>query len=289
MLERNGMHEGAFAFRGGNDLPDGGVCRAGMLSNMPFERLVRSILNGEVGTMLATPFTKAGFLMVLAMLAMFAFAPIADASVVRIHFSGAAGSGYADLSLQPAGINDVVDPAKVPMAVTDASGIFNGAAITGVQALNHAPPPPGEVLPDSYSLFSIPGYGDHNGVSYDNLFYPGGSPLICFVDGTLVYPFSGGFLDLMGVMFMLDNGDFVDLWSFGVTAPGFFGPFWPGGLAYGMKVIQPTENGYEVLPYAPFATATVPEPGLFWPFAIAVLGLFAWRRSAETRAMRKIH
>src|SRR5579875_565763 len=248
LLERNGMHEGAFAFRGGNDLPDGGVCRAGMLSNMPFERLVRSILNGEVGTMLATPFTKAGFLMVLAMLAMFAFAPI-----------------------------------------TDASGIFNGAAITGVQALNHAPPPPGEVLPDSYSLFSIPGYGDHNGVSYDNLFYPGGSPLICFVDGTLVYPFSGGFLDLMGVMFMLDNGDFVDLWSFGVTAPGFFGPFWPGGLAYGMKVIQPTENGYEVLPYAPFATATVPEPGLFWPFAIAVLGLFAWRRSAETRAMRKIH
>ncbi|MGH8182870.1 MAG: hypothetical protein ACREPH_04335 [Rhodanobacteraceae bacterium] len=37
------------------------------------------------------------------------------------------------------------------------------------------------------------------------------------MDGTLEWNFSGGFLDLMGVMFTLDNGSFVDLWSFGLS------------------------------------------------------------------------
>lgn len=219
-----------------------------------------------------------------ALLAMVAFGSNANADVVRIHFSGAAGSGYADLTVGPAGAGDEVDPSHPPMAITGATGTFNGAAITGVQALNHATPPPGEVLPDSYSLFSIPGYGDHDGVSYNNLFYLGGSPLICLVDGTPVYPFSGGFLDLMGVMFALDNGNFVDLWSFGVVDPaaGVFPPF-VSGLTYGIKVIQPTADGYEVLPFAPFATASVPEPNFFWLFGAAVLGLFAWRRSRDLR------
>lgn len=227
--------------------------------------------------------TKARLLAGCALLAMVAFGSNANASVVRIHFGGAAGSGYADLTVGPAGADDVVDPSHPPMAITDATGAFSGAAITGVQPLNHATPPPGEVLPASYSLFSIPGYGDHDGVSYDNLFYPVGSPLICLIDGTPVYPFSGGFLDLMGVMFTLDNGNFVDLWSFGVTDPDFFGPGWPGGLTYGIKVIQPTNDGYEVLPFPPFATASVPEPDFFWLFGAAVLGFFAWRRSTELR------
>lgn len=218
-----------------------------------------------------------------ALLAMFVFGSNASADVVRINFGGAAGHGYADLTLQPAGPGDVVDPGKVPLAVTNASGTFNGSTITGVRAIDPAPPPPGEVLPGSYSLFSIPGYGDHDGVSYDNLFYPTSSPLICLVDGTLLYPFSGGFLDLMGVMFALDNGSFVDLWSFGVTEPGFFGPSWPGGLTYGLKVIQPNGDGYEVLGFPPFAHASVPEPDFFWLFGAALLGLFAWRRSVESR------
>lgn len=218
-----------------------------------------------------------------ALLAMFAFGSNASADVVRINFSGAAGHGYADLTLQPAAPGDVVDPGKVPQAITHASGRFNGATITGVRAIDPAPPPPGEVLPDSYSLFSIPEFGDHDGVSYSNLFYPTGSPLICLVDGTPLYPFSGGFLDIMGVMFALDNGDFVDLWSFGFTNPDFFFEGWPGGLWYGMRIIQPNGDGYEVLNLPPFAHASVPEPDFFWLFGAALLGLFAWRRSAERR------
>ncbi len=226
---------------------------------------------------------KTQVLIASALLALFAFGPKASATVVRIQFSGAMGSGYANLVLGGTDPADVVDASKPPLTITDASGFFNGATITGVRALNHATPPPGEVLPDSYSLFSIPGYGEHDGVSYNNLFYPDGSPLICLVDGTPVYPFSGGFLDLMGVMFALGNGNFVDLWSFGDTPAGFAGPSWKGGLLYGISVIQPTESGYEVLAGPPFASASasVPEPDFLWLFGAAVLGLFAWRRRAE--------
>lgn len=77
--------------------------------------------------------TKARLLAGCALLAMVAFGSNANASVVRIHFGGAAGSGYADLTVGPAGADDVVDPSHPPMAITDATGTFSGAAITGVQ------------------------------------------------------------------------------------------------------------------------------------------------------------
>lgn len=229
-------------------------------------------------------FIKGGVL-AATMLAMFAFGSSASASVVRIHFSGAVGSGTADLTLGGTDPHDVIDANKPPLTITGASGVFNGTTITGIQPVNHATPPPDERLPASYSLFSIPGYGDHDGVSYDNLFYPDGSPLTCLINGAPAYPFAGGFVDLMGVMFTLDNGNFVDLWSFGDTTPGFFGPTWPGGLSYGISVIQPTADGtgYEVVVAPPFASASVPEPNFLWLFGAGVLGLFAWRRWAEVR------
>lgn len=222
-----------------------------------------------------------------AAVALFAFASGANASVVRIHFGGAAGSGYADLTLQTANPDDVVDPGKIPLAITNATGVFGGAAITGVLASNPLPPPPGETLiPGSYSLFSIPGYGDHDGVSYDNLFYPDGSPQICYIDGVgFVFPFSGGVFDLLGVMFTLDNGNLLDLWSFGVVDPnaGVFPPF-VNGLTYGMKLIQPNgQGGYDVLALPPFAAVSVPEPDFLWLFGAAAVGLFGWRRAVETR------
>lgn len=217
-----------------------------------------------------------------AVLALFAFGSSANATVTRINFDGAAGSGYADLTLQPVGSNNVVNSAHVPQEITDARGTFGGAAITGVLAPNHAPPPPGEVLPYNYSLFEIPGLNAHGGVSYDNLFYPTGSPLICYINGDLFWDYAGGFVDLMGVMFTLDNGNFVDLWSFGNTAPGTFGPNGPSGLVYGMQVIHPIGDGqYEVLPGPPFATASVPEPNFLWLLGASLIGLFAWRRRLE--------
>ena len=114
-------------------------------------------------------FVKGGML-AAAMPAMFAFGPYASASVVRIHFSGVLGSGHADLILGGTDPLDVIDASKPPLTIIGASGVFNGTTITGVQALNDATPPPGERLPAGYSLFSIPGQRDHDGVSYDNLF-----------------------------------------------------------------------------------------------------------------------
>lgn len=135
-------------------------------------------------------------------------------------------------------------------------------------------------FPASFSQLAASGTSaqDNGVITYDDLFYADGSPATCWD-----YPFFGGFLDPYGVMFSLSNGGYLDLWSFGVVSAGFFGPG-SGGLTYGMAVIQSVPGGgYEVLAGAPFATASVPEPDFLWLFGAGVLGLFAWRRSAEMR------
>lgn len=229
-----------------------------------------------------------------AMVAAMVLGSSASATVVRVNINGALGSGYIDLTVAPpSDPTDTIDASRPPLAITGASGTFNGATITGLHALNPAVPPPGEVLPGSYSLLSIPGYGDHGGVSYDNLFYLSDSPMICLVNGTPVYPFSGGLFDLMGVMFVLDNGNLVDLWSMGVSTPGFFGPSWAGGLTYGLKIMSPTDDpnldGYQVMGEQSIGvTATVPEPDSVWLFGAAMVGLLAWRRSAKPRKALRV-
>lgn len=238
---------------------------------------------------------KATLLTAGAMLAMFALAPYAQATTVQIGFTGALGSGHASLNVgpdttgvEPAGTGD---PAGAQL-ITDASGTFTNSTfgnvtITGVLARNFATPfdmqpggswQPGYLpFPASFSQLAATG-GTDGVVTYDNLFYAGGSPQSCWD-----YPFFGGFLDTYGVMFSLSNGGYLDLWSFGVGPSGFLGPG-SGGLTYGMAVMQLIPGGgYEVLAGPPFATAAVPEPNFLWLFGAAVLGLFTWRRSSEAR------
>lgn len=229
---------------------------------------------------------RSRLLMMVTALAMMAFGATASANVVRINFSGLPGSGYADLTLEAATAGDTVDADHVPLAITGASGRFNGMAITGVRRLTNDLRPDSDTMPASYGLLSIPGYGDHDGITYDNLFYATGSPMVCPPDE---YPFHGGMFDVLGVMLALDNGSFVDVWSFGVVDPttGDLPPF-VSGLTYGLKFIQPTaDGGYAVLPGGPppfpLATVTVAEPASLWLFGAMALGFFAWRRSAETR------
>lgn len=236
-----------------------------------------------------------------ATLFMLASAPYAGATAVRIHFGGTAGSGYADLTIAPdPNASSLYQPTFDPvswgsqtspplspydpagaMYITDASGTFNGMSIAGVKALSHGPASPGEILPDSFSwIYTTTGQN-----SYDNLFYPDGSPIVCPPTPANGggYPFFGGFLDTYGVMFALDNGGFIGLWSDGVTPPGVFGP--TGGLTWGINVFKPDGNSGYTLESSQFAGAwaAVPEPDYLWLFGIAILGLFAWRRAAETR------
>jgi hypothetical protein len=240
-------------------------------------------------------FVKPGLLAAGAMLVLLGMTPYAQATPVQIGFNGAMGSGHASLTVvtdttgaEPAGPSD---PAGAQL-ITDASGTFTNSTfgnvtITGVLARNFATPfdmqpggswQPGDLpFPASFSQLVATG-GTGGVVTYDDLFYAGGSPQSCWD-----YPFFGGFLDTYGVMFSLSNGGYLDLWSFGVVAPDALGPG-TGGLTYGMAVMQlNSEGGYDVLAGPPFATASVPEPNFLWLFGAAVLGLFAWRRSTETR------
>lgn len=218
-----------------------------------------------------------------AMLVLLAYGPPAGASQIQIAFTGTTGSGHiaATVGADPYAGQLNGDPAGA-QSITTASGTFSdsalgigNASITGLLGLNFAPDPPGEKLLESFSFHAFDPIADPaKGFSYDNLFYDGGSPLVCLADdGSILYPFSGGFLDIFGVMFTLDSGDLLGLWSNGVM-PGV-------GLNYGYSVIHPTTDGYKLLgsQFNGVAATAVPEPGSMWLFGTGLLGLVTWRRS----------
>jgi hypothetical protein len=234
---------------------------------------------------------KTGLWMALATIGMLASAPCAFATPVQIGFNGAGGSGHVSLTVE----SDTTagDPAGAQV-ITNASGTFSDTnlgiddvSITGVLVRNFATPNdtvpspeddplpfPPVPFPASYSKLPVlnpPGMD--TAITYDDLFYLDGSPRTCWD-----YPFSGGFLDPYGVMFTLANGGFVDLWSDGVMSPG--------GLTYGFAVMLPNADpdGNWVSDFQfSGVRAAVPEPDSIWLFGASVLGLFAWRRSTETR------
>src|SRR6185312_5018520 len=255
---------------------------------------------------------KCRFFTATAMLAMFAFVPYAHSTPVRINFSGAAGSGYVDLTLTPdpdastsyqptfnqSDADNHISPPLSPydpagaQHITGATGVFsdgtNNMAITGVIPTSPGVAPAGETLPKSFSWL----FADGTPHSYDNLFYADGSPLVCPPVGPTPYTFYGGFLDIFGAMFALDNGGVVGLWSDGVVPADAFGPGMPAGagVTYGLSVFAAADGGY-ALSSSQFAgvRASVPEPDFLWMFGAGVLGLFAWRRSAESRKASRGH
>jgi hypothetical protein len=215
---------------------------------------------------------RGAWLAVAACAAALVLAPGAQAAPIHIGFSGGGDSGWANLAV---GTDTVAGDPAGAQAITGATGAFNGAAITGVLPVSPAGAMfPTELLPGSLS-FLLPA-----GASYDNLYYAGGSPVVCLninPDGSLsvAYPFSGGFLDIFGVMFTLDNGNLLGLWSNGVT---------PGGLTYGYSVLSPGDGGY-VKDASGTLVASVPEPNFLWLLGAGLVGFFAWRRWLERREL----
>lgn len=169
--------------------------------------------------------------------------------------------------------------------VTGISGTFSDAniglgdvAINGIVPSNPGSPTPDNLLaPHSFGWFPITN-GPTNpegvvtpGFSYDDLFYPAGSP-----QTATSYPFSGGVLDIYGLVFALANGDSVNLWSNG-KVPGV-------GLNYGVGVT----NGTDVLDYAsPVSLSAVPEPATWAMMLVgfAAVGMAARRRRQPVHAL----
>jgi len=165
--------------------------------------------------------------------------------------------------------------AKYPDAyeVTGISGTFsdsnNGlgivnAAIGALVPVTHDTPEATNLLaPHDFSRFAVASGLEHGSLSFDNLYYPGGSP-----QTASDYPFHGGFLDIYGLLFDIGGGRVVNVWSNGV------GP--NGVLDYGIAVATASN----ALDYVADSVSPVPEPASLWMFGGGLFGVLAWRRRA---------
>jgi PEP-CTERM motif len=200
----------------------------------------------------------------------------ANASTVDLSFTGPGVSGMVELTYGAA------TDAKYPQAfeVTGVTGTFsdsnNGlnivnAPIGPLEPIRHDTPEATNLLaPNDFSRFAVAtGLSPvSNGfLTYDNLFWPGGSP-----QTASDYPLHGGFLDIYGLMFDIGGGRVVDFWSNGdLSGTG------TGHIDYGVAVATHDT----ALDYVGGGVSVTPEPSALSLLGSGLLGVLLWRRRAS--------
>ena len=122
------------------------------------------------------------------------------------------------------------------------------------------------LVPASLSFIDYTNETPGNALSYNNLFFPAGSPIDC------AYPLDGTFLDVFGTAFTVAGGDTVDFWGDGNAGPG-------GALTCGIGVT----DGTNLLDYK-FAGVSAAVPGT--RICLVARRRPAWSTRVEERAVR---
>lgn len=200
---------------------------------------------------------------------------LASAASTDLVFSGNGITANIDITY------GTVTDSKVSQGfvITGISGTFSDAnigivdaSIQGLVAINSAMPEPTNLLaPHDFSRFAVAdglAAESHGFLTYDNLYYPGGSPATA-----TDYPAAGGVFDIYGLMFRIGNGRVVDLYSNGI-----FGPPGSAPIEYGAAVATIDS----ALDYVGAGVSAVPEPGnaALILGALCMLGL-VWRRRSN--------
>lgn len=199
----------------------------------------------------------------------------AFAGVFQFSFSGPGVSGNVKLTYGSA------TDEKYPQAfeMTGISGTFTdtndglnivNAPIGPLEPVKHDTPEAANLLaPHDFSRFAVAsGLSPQNNgfLTYDNLFYPGGSP-----QTASDYKPHGGFLDIYGLMFDIGGGRVVNFWSNGADAKGV--------ADYGVAVA----TSQQALNYVGGGVAAVPEPGTLALSISGLIGVLVWRRAVHRR------
>ncbi len=205
---------------------------------------------------------------------------------VGIATPGSARAQTYNFSLSGAGVSGTflltygaTTDAKYPggFALTGINGSFtdtnNGLNLVNVPVNSLVPinpTAPADTLntpaPHDFSTFAVAtGLPAQAGgvLTYDNLFWPNGSPVTC-----IGYPFSGGFLDVYGMMFSAGNGQVVDIFSNGDTGHG---------VDYGLSVAR-SDSALDYVASGVTTVTTTPEPGTLWLVGSGLFGMIGWRR-----------